>query len=313
VIAAALHEGELPFSKARELTRVATPETEQTWIQATTDKNMREVEQLVSGRERGDTPTDPPKVELRPRVLRYEVSADTVALVQQAKQILEKELGERLDDDALIRTFARTVVDGAIGPERTHAPYQIAVTTCPECKRGWQDGGGLTVEMSPPALETAECDAQRLGSIDGDERARATSDIPPALRREVLARDHHRCRVTGCRSSRNIDLHHLTPRAAGGKHTNENLLTICESHHIANHEGALIIAGTASDPTFTRRSHNSFTIAALAVDTARVLKERGFDKEDVKVALEKTRAHVGTTELKLEHWIEIAVGYCPKP
>src|SRR6185503_8442706 len=115
-----------------------------------------------------------------------------------------------------------------------------------------------------------------IGSIDGDERARATSDIPPALRREVLARDHHRCRVTGCISSRNIDLHHLVPRAVGGKHNKENLLTICESHHIANHKGALVISGTASTPLFTRRSHNSFTITALVVETARVLKERGF-------------------------------------
>ena len=200
VIAEALTQGDLSFSAARELTRVATPETEATWIEAAADKNVREVEDLVSGHERGDRPTDPVNPALRKRVLRYEVSAETVALVQQAKQILEREMGERLDDDQLMRTFARIVIDGAVGPERTHAPYQIAVSTCPDCKRSWQDGAGLTIEMSPPKIEVALCDAQHIGVVDGDERVRAKSDIPPALRRKVLARDHHTCRVPGCRS-----------------------------------------------------------------------------------------------------------------
>jgi hypothetical protein len=58
------------------------------------------------------------------------------------------------------------VIDGAHAPERTKAPYQIAVTVCEECKRGWQDGGGLTVEMTPPGVEAAQCDAQYIGSVE---------------------------------------------------------------------------------------------------------------------------------------------------
>jgi hypothetical protein len=29
--------------------------------------------------------------------------------------------------------------------------------------------------------------------------------------------------------------------------------------------------------------------------------------------MEKTRTHVGTSELTLEQWIKIALSYCPKP
>ena len=58
------------------------------------------------------------------------------------------------------------MIDGAHAPERTKAPYQIAVTVCEECKRGWQDGGGLTVEMTPPGVEAAQCDAQYIGSVE---------------------------------------------------------------------------------------------------------------------------------------------------
>ena len=65
VIAEMLEQGEMPFSKAKELTRVATPETEETWVEAAGDKNVREVEKLVSGRKRGDTPETPPDPELQ--------------------------------------------------------------------------------------------------------------------------------------------------------------------------------------------------------------------------------------------------------
>src|SRR5690606_28363788 len=101
------------------------------------------------------------------RRLRYDdIDEETYALLRQARQILERELGERLDDNSMLRTFARLVVDGARSPERTHAPYQVAVTVCELCKRGWQDGGGITVEMSPDKLEAALCDAQHIGAVD---------------------------------------------------------------------------------------------------------------------------------------------------
>jgi len=217
----------------------------------------------------------------------------------------------------------------------------------PDCKRAWQAGAGISVEMSPPALETALCDAQHIGSVEGEgaesasrvretpdahsdssnERttetddkaphrakvARAKSDIPPALRRQVQVRDQGACRVPWCRSSRNIDQHHLVPRSEGGEHTLENIISLCESHHLAHHEGSLLIEGTASNPTFTRRAHNSFAIAERAVETACALKDLGFDRREVKAAMEKTRTHVGTKEMTLQQWIKVALSYCPKP
>jgi 5-methylcytosine-specific restriction endonuclease McrA len=253
-------------------------------------------------------------------------------MLRQAKQILERELGERLTDNALLRTFARMVIDGAATPERASAPYQMATLTCDQCKRAWQVGAGLTVEMSPAARDVALCDAQHIGRVDepsaesspqpapgraqtkraGSGR-RAKSDIPPALRRAIRARDQGKCRVPWCRSARNVDQHHITPVSEGGAHTLENIISLCESHHIAHHAGALIISGTALNATFTRRAHNSFAIAERAVETARALKHLGFDKREVSAAMDRTRTHVGTTELTLEQWIKIALSYCPKP
>ena len=48
-----------------------------------------------------------------------------------------------------------------------------------------------------------------------------------------------------CRASRNVDLHHIVPRAAGGSHEADNLTLLCGGHHRALHQGNLTITGTA--------------------------------------------------------------------
>ena len=363
LIADAMEQGDLSFSAARELTRVATPETETQWLEASNEKNLRQVEELVSGHKQGDKPSDPVDPKLRKKTLRYdEIDPETVALIREAKLILERECGDRLDDNAFLRSLARMVIEGGAATERTRAPYQIAIIVCEQCRRGWQNGSGLSVEMSPAALEVALCDAQHIGRVDVDETAsragdidigetaadtgdidngetaahardidttrvnkghvpasrphvkqRAKHDIPPALRRKVKARDKGTCRVPWCRSSRNCDQHHIIPVSQGGQHTLENLITLCESHHIAHHEGGLLIRGPASKVTFERRGQNALAREAHAVDTAKALRAAGFGRHEVNEAIERTRTHVGTSALSLEQWIKIALGYCPRP
>jgi hypothetical protein len=70
---------------------------------------------------------------------------------------------------------------------------------------------------------------------------RARQTIPPALRRAILVRDQHRCRVPGCNNSRFLDLHHVLPRSEGGANHPANLLTLCGAHHRGVHRGHLII------------------------------------------------------------------------
>jgi len=356
-IAEALAQGELSFSAVRELTRVVTPETEQVWLDASDGKNLRDIEQLVSGHKRGDTPDDPVDPKLRKRVLRFdELDEETIAIVRQARQIVDREVGERLDNNRFLRALARLAIDGAAsgaGPSaRSRAPYQIAVMDCERCKRSWQDGGGVTVEMSPAKREVAECDAQHIGSVDSEpaedvsddtregasenatmgaaDRAlpptctqaargqvqpatKARTAIPAPLRRKVIARDHGRCRVPWCRSIRNIDQHHIRPICEGGEHSLSNVISLCESHHIALHEGALVLEGDASNARFTRRAQSSFEDTRNAVETAEALRTLGFRKNEVTLAIEKTRTHVGSAQLGLEQWIKIALSYCPRP
>ena len=68
-LTAALAQGELAFSAVRELTRVATPATEDAWRAAATGKNLRQIEDLVADHRPGDRPEDPPDPEARVHVV----------------------------------------------------------------------------------------------------------------------------------------------------------------------------------------------------------------------------------------------------
>lgn len=57
-----------------------------------------------------------------------------------------------------------------------------------------------------------------------------TRTIPPAVRDFVLWRDG-KCRSPGCSSRYRLQVHHISPRAAGGSHHPDNLLVLCWFHH----------------------------------------------------------------------------------
>ena len=189
------------------------------------------------------------------------------------------------------------------------AAYQVAVTVCRQCKRGWQDGAGGVFEMTPPAVERALCDAQDIGSLDGDGTQRAKQAIPPNVRRTVMRRDHGKCQVPSCHSARNVDVHHIIHRENGGTHTVDNLLVLCEAHHLAAHDGSIVIERRGGEIKVLREGRHAFTRVTRAVKAAKILRERGLDRRVVRDAIEKTRTHVGTNDLSLEQWVAIAERY----
>lgn len=247
---AALGTGELSYSAVRELTRVATPATERAWLVAADGKNLREIEELVTGRRPGDLPGDPADPALFPCDVRFRLRPETFALLRQARQVLEDERGAPLEGDELVAALcgavlARPAATEADAPE--HPKYQIGIVTCAGCERAWQQGAGVHVPIDPAARERAECDAQRIGRLNAPLPERARQEVPPRVRRLVWRRDGGRCRVPGCRSTRNLELHHVRPRSAGGRHTPDNLALLCDGHHAAVHRGVLAIHGTAPD------------------------------------------------------------------
>jgi HNH endonuclease/RuvA, C-terminal domain len=247
VLTAALESGEFAYSAVRELTRVAMPATEAAWGAAAAGKSLREIEALVADHRPGDRPDDPPDPEARTHVVRFEVEAETFALVRQVRTVLDDEHGTNLPDDAFIAALCGAVLDGTSARKSTgRARFQIAVTVCQRCRQGWQEGAGAQIPIDAAAVDRALCDAQHIGSIDGVTPTRARQDIPPRVARFVRRRDGGRCRVDGCRSARAIEIHHIVHRANGGSHNASNLILLCSACHQAYHRGTLAVTGTAN-------------------------------------------------------------------
>ncbi len=303
----ALRDGELSWSAARELTRVATPNTERDWLRATQGKTVRQVEKLVSGRNPGDRPGDPVRPEARRHVLHFDVSAETFATFREAVAHLRRKSEQPLDDDALLLMMAREILQGPSDEGR--ASYQLAITTCERCAQGFQHGAGELLPIEPEILKMAECDAQSLGDVSASERPhvgdRATRSIPPAVRRRVLRRDHRRCVVPGCCHGTFLDVHHLRARSEAGTHDVDNLATLCAAHHRALHLGQLTIEGTPSSGLEFRHADGSKY--GSAPDAARIdavqkvflaLTSQGFSEKQAREALAQvpTDANAKTCE-----------------
>jgi len=254
-----LQGGAICFSLARELTRVATRSTEREWLEAARGRTVREVEHLVAGHCPGSLPDDVSDPDLKRHMLRLELSGEVFATFRDAMAKVRRDAGEPLDDDAAILLLCRQALEGPKDAGRSS--YQVALTVCEGCRRAKQHGRGELIEVGPEIVEMAACDGQHIGHVGahvgangganarahvGARPVRATQTIPPAIRRAALRRDGGKCCVPGCRHGVFTDAHHLVRRAEDGRHSLDNLVTLCAAHHRAVHEGRLIIVGSAS-------------------------------------------------------------------
>ncbi len=243
----ALEAGMINWSTVRELTRVAIAETEEEWLEIAKGKTVRQVEALVNGRTPGDLPDSPSNPKKRRHVLRFEVSAETLATFREAAAKLRRGCDFRLDDDAVLLTMARHLLGGPTDEGR--ASYQVAMNICARCGSAAQQACGELVEVAPELAEMVQCDAQHIGEATdahGGVTKRATQNIPPAVRRMLMRRDKGRCVVPGCKHTQFVDVHHLNPRAEGGDHDPDGLVVLCCAHHRAAHVGTLTIEGRVS-------------------------------------------------------------------
>ena len=171
-------------------------------------RTIRQIETLVAGHKPGDLPTDPADASRVHHALRFDVSAETLATFREAMAKLRRDAEQSLDDDAALLLLARHILGGPT--ESGRSSYQIALTTCDQCKRTWQDGRGEKVEVGADIVEMTNCDAQHIGDVatpnsssahvgvgEKPKPNRAHQDIPPAARREVMRRHGGRCAFQG--------------------------------------------------------------------------------------------------------------------
>ncbi|MBI2894277.1 MAG: hypothetical protein HYY06_12060 [Deltaproteobacteria bacterium] len=257
-----LGAGRRHYSAVRELSRVAVPETEKEWLEATAGMRAKQVERRVAGHSPGQRPSDPPDPEIVTRTLRFEVRAEVFAAWREVVRLERLDVDHDLSEEEVLMSLLQARLRGHSDPGRSN--YQVALVQCEDCRRVFQDARGERIELPAEVMERACCDAQHIGRIDGSAeshvgrpgetgqtgRPKATQSIPPAVRRAVIRRDGGHCKVPGCGNSLWIDAHHLTFRAEGGANDMKNIAMLCGVHHARIHEGFLIAEGEAPDLVF---------------------------------------------------------------
>jgi 5-methylcytosine-specific restriction endonuclease McrA len=98
--------------------------------------------------------------------------------------------------------------------------------------------GRMTVQTDAGERELSRSESERMrcDAAVCEHGGRNTTTIPPRVRREVLARDQHRCQAPGCGRTRFLEVHHVVSRKQGGSNQADNLVTLCGSCHRLYHE-----------------------------------------------------------------------------
>jgi Domain of unknown function (DUF222) len=165
-IARRFRAGALSWTKVRELTRVATADTEDEWLEAIRDVDGSQVQQMVKGFAKGARPTDRRDPDLIEELIGLRVPPVIEALWRQMRVAMDGEAGRRLGDAELAEQLCKRALMPAAENGHTRPLFQIAVTTCRVCKCAEQVGPGVVNEINAAAFERALCDAVFVGDLE---------------------------------------------------------------------------------------------------------------------------------------------------
>jgi hypothetical protein len=256
---ASVEAGEMPWTKARSVAAVATPRSEDQWIELAKQSSARQLEARIRERRRearrdpgqgdllapapGPIPAPAPFPAPAPKVqvsftLEPEQHARWLGIVERLRK--QGETGTR--EELLLAAFAalaeaectRAQTEAECTRVQNEPPYQVVIYRCEDCGAARLPDGR---PLAPAAAAQAACDCRTQRESEPNR-----ASIPPALRRQVLARDSHRCQAPGCRATRFLEVHHREPRWRGGRNSAANLITLCAACHRLLHEGGAGLA-----------------------------------------------------------------------
>jgi 5-methylcytosine-specific restriction endonuclease McrA len=319
--------GRRHYSAVRELSRVAVPETEAEWLEATAGMRAKQVERRVRGHSPGQRPSDAPNLELVTHALRFEVPAEVYAAWREVVRLERRDVDRDLSEEEILMSLFQARLRGPCDEGRSN--YQVALVQCEDCRRVYQDARGERIELPPEVIERVACDAQHIGRVDGAEShvgrgeqadgarshvgpPKASQTIPPAVRRAVIRRDGGRCLVDGCANSLWLDVHHLRFRSEAGDNNISNLGTLCGQHHARIHQGFLVAEGEAPHVRFVHADGTGYGQDPEAEDVSTheavrsALVNMGFRAHEAKNALAAVRSR-SAPGLELEELLRAAL------
>ncbi len=263
----AVEGGELGWTKAQQVARVAGETTQAAWVAKAKVTGRRELEREVLAvrrrRLRGSsaqagqlelgaavapaqlladghvaaldsTPAEDPPATITLRADGLQL-ARFEALVESArKRGLVPRAADRMD---LVLAALESLVEGpaeAAAKPGTRGPAaRIVIHQCPDCGRAAAVTARGERTLAPAQVTASGCEAR---VEQAGKRNRAT--IPSKVRSAVLARDRHRCATPGCGAAHFLEVHHVIPRGQGGSNRADNLVTLCSRCHRFAHEQA---------------------------------------------------------------------------
>ena len=274
-ISAAMETGGLSYSKVREITRVARPETEDYLLMIAEHGTAQHVEKLVRAYRRCQEAEELSREQRQQQnrrvsfrwdddgslVIDCRLPAEVGARFMKALDVAVEELPRDVPagtSQEVVRFSARRadalglmsesfLAHGAIeaaGAERHQIVVHVAQETLRDRKAGcceFEDGPSMAAETA----RRLSCDASVVVLTENEHGeplnvGRKTRTISAPLRRALKARDKG-CRFPGCANSRYMDSHHIDHWANGGETKPSNLVSLCRFHHRAVHEGGIRI------------------------------------------------------------------------
>ncbi len=240
--------GELSYSKARAVTRVAHEGNEERLLRFARAATAHQVERFVRDQVRIRKGRAP--VSTRPELTWLE--ADNGDLVFKGRlpaelgALLIKAVEQRMEGHS---RFDPEVADSEpLAARRAQALIEVAEASLAheDTPQSSADRYLVHIDHDDPSLSEAArarltCDASVVihqGGEHGEtlDLGRRTRTIPPAIRRALRRRDKG-CRYPGCTHTRFVDAHHVHHWANGGETKLDNLVLLCRRHHVLIHDG----------------------------------------------------------------------------
>jgi len=216
-IAQAYRSGALSWVKASALARVADETSEQRWLTLAAAVTVRRLLEEVTLAGAGHASAGPRGLDADGRV---QLSTPTRGTAASA-QATEPANGST----PLVAHVAGAGQGAETGPRtriRFWAPYEVASL--------WHEALAICRLRAGRPLDDWECVQSILASFPDTWGVRAD----PAWRRRyrIFECDGWRCRVPGCTSRCNLQVHHIDFRSHGGTDDDANLAVLCATHHL---------------------------------------------------------------------------------
>jgi len=261
LIANAFSEGEVPWTKIREIARVAEPETQEKLLHLARTLTSRELERALAGLQAGELPGEGlkcrrekvvesfplsfledllwQKAVRRVRAVVPEVKTPAAAAVFMARLALSADLegksGKKVSPSVLDLVVYHRGPDGKTFVDTEEGRVEVDPAVVGEKVRT----GARVIEVDDVG-GPAECTAIRFGERGKVPPEDRDAKVTARDRETVFARDGG-CRICGCRVFEDLMCHHLDSHGDGGKSVVSRLVALCCRCHGAVHEHGLLL------------------------------------------------------------------------